>query len=84
MTGARIPRTRLVRRAHAKRWHLVRVLANGQPITTAAGIRSGMPVETECGQRIRQPEQSTTINAARIDCYDCLSDAVSRRLAARS
>lgn len=80
MIGARIPRTRLVRRAGAKRWHLVRTTETG----AAIGARLGLGLQTECGQTIRHPEQSTTVNAAAIDCYDCLSDAVSRRLRERT
>jgi hypothetical protein len=78
MSTLLIPATRLVRRATAKRWHIERL--DGEVMQAAA--ERGLAL-TECGQTFRRAERTTVRNARRIDCYDCLSDSVSRRLAER-
>lgn len=61
---------RIVRRANARRWHLL----DTDPRTTAG------PDVTYCGQRIprRTAHRSTAFNAATISCTDCLVAAIGR------
>jgi hypothetical protein len=65
-----IPPTRLVRRINAKRWHLL--AEETDDADTAV-----------CGLKFRASRIYTTRNADLITCYDCLSTAVSRKLAER-
>ena len=69
---ASIPPTRLVRRRHAKRWHLVDETKT-----------KPLPDYTHCGQRIRLGHHKTAYSANEVDCYDCLSNAISRKLSER-
>ena len=66
-----IPPTRVVRRISAKRWHLLAEEHDDRDVTV-------------CGLNIRASRTNTVRNAELIDCYDCLSTAVSRELGARA
>lgn len=61
--------TRLVRRSNAKRYHL-----------RGAGPKGAPSVFTACGIAIHNGIEKTAYNAAEIDCTDCLSASIGRRI----